>query len=100
MISDMVLLKEIPEAIMKNVEAYIGCIAGAEKKQDYLKQIKKAGFNKVEIVEETKLPFEVLVSNGTAQQVMKQLKITKKKAKEIFGSVLSIKVTSTKPIQS
>jgi arsenite methyltransferase len=100
MISDMVLLKEIPEAIMKNVEAYIGCIAGAEKKQDYLKQIKKAGFNKVEIVEETKLPFEVLVSNATAQQVMKQLKITKKKAKEIFGSVLSIKVTSTKPIQS
>ncbi len=100
MISDMVLLKDIPEAIAKNVEAYIGCIAGAEKKQDYLEQIKKAGFNKVEIVKETTLPFEVLVSDATAQQVMKQLKITKKKAEEIFGSVVSIKVSATKLMQT
>jgi ubiquinone/menaquinone biosynthesis C-methylase UbiE len=100
MISDMVLLKDIPEAIAKNVEAYIGCIAGAEKKQDYLEQIKKAGFNKVEIVKETTLPFEVLVSDVTAQQVMKQLKITKKKAEEIFGSVVSIKVSATKIMQA
>jgi arsenite methyltransferase len=100
MISDMVLLKEIPEAIAKSVEAYIGCIAGAEKRQDYLNHIKKAGFNKVEIVEETKLPFEVLVSDATAQQVIKQLKITKQKAKEIFDSVVSIKVTATKPNQA
>jgi SAM-dependent methyltransferase len=99
MISDMVLLKEIPEAIAKSVEAYIGCIAGAEKRQDYLNHIKKAGFNKVEIVEETKLPFEVLVSDATAQQVIKQLKITKQKAKEFFDSVVSIKVTATKPNQ-
>ena len=100
MISDMVLLKDIPEAIVNNVEAYIGCIAGAEKKQDYLEQIKKAGFNKVEIVKETTLPFEVLVSDATAQQVMKQLKITKKKAEEIFGSVVSIRVSATKPKQA
>ena len=100
MISDMVLLKDIPEAIVKNVEAYIGCIAGAEKKQDYLEQIKKAGFNKVEIVKETTLPFEALVSDATAQQVMKQLKITKKKAEEIFGSVVSIRVSATKPKQA
>ena len=96
MVSDMVLLKDIPEAIVKNVEAYIDCIAGAEKKQEYLEQIKKAGFNKVEIVEETTLPFEVIVNDATAQQVMKQLKITKKKAEEIFGSVVSIKVSATK----
>jgi arsenite methyltransferase len=100
MISDMVLLKEIPEAIVKSVEAYIGCIAGATKRQDYLNHIKKAGFNKVEIVEETKLPFEVLVSDATAQQVINQLKITKQKAKEIFDSVVSIKVTATKPNQA
>ena len=100
MISDMVLLKGIPEAIVNNVEAYIGCIAGAEKKQDYLEQIKKAGFNKVEIVKETTLPFEALVSGATAQQVMKQMKITKKKAEEIFGSVVSIRVSATKPKQA
>jgi ubiquinone/menaquinone biosynthesis C-methylase UbiE len=97
MISDMVLLKEIPEAIVKNVEAYIGCIAGAEKKEDYINQIKHAGFKDIQIMEETELPFEALISDATAQQVMKELKITKKKAAEIFSAVVSIKVSAVKP---
>jgi arsenite methyltransferase len=97
MISDMVLLKEIPEAILKSVEAYIGCVAGAEKKNDYINQIKQAGFQDVKIVEETVLPYEALVSDATAQQIMKQLNITKKEAAELFGAAVSIKVSATKP---
>ena len=97
MISDMVLLKAIPDAIMKNAEAYIGCIAGAEKKNDYINLIKLAGFREVQIVEETQLPFEVIVSDATAQAVMKELNITKKEAEELFGAVVSIKISATKP---
>ncbi len=97
MISDMVLLKDIPQAIMENVQAYIGCVAGAEKKNDYLNQIKQAGFEKVEVVEETKLPYEALLSDATAKQIMKKLGITSEKAAELFGDVVSIKVSATKP---
>ncbi len=97
MISDMVLLKDIPEAIMKNVQAYIGCVAGAEKKNEYLNQIKQAGFENVQIIEETKLPYEALVSDATAKQIMKELDITKEKAAELFGDVVSIKVSAKKP---
>ena len=42
-ISDIVLLKPLPEAIVKDVEAYIGCIAGAEMIEDYLGQALRAG---------------------------------------------------------
>jgi len=97
MISDMVLLKEIPEAVRKSVEAYIGCVAGAEQKNEYINQINKAGFKEVQIVQETTLPFEVLVSDATAQLVMKKLNLTKEKAAEIFGAVVSIEVSATKP---
>jgi len=97
MVSDMVLTKEIPDAIIKNVEAYIGCISGAEKKEDYINQIKKAGFKDVQILAETELPFEALISDATVRQVMKKLNITKKKAAEIFGAVVSIKVSALKP---
>jgi arsenite methyltransferase len=97
MISDMVLLKAIPDEIMKNVEAYIGCIAGAEKKTEYINLIKLAGFREVQIVEETQLPFEVIVSDATAQAVMKELNITKKEAEELFGAAVSIKISATKP---
>ncbi len=97
MISDMVLLKEIPEAILKSVEAYIGCVAGAEKKKEYLRKIREAGFKDVQVVEETTLPYEALVSDATAKQIMDELKITKQKATELFGAAVSIKVSATKP---
>jgi arsenite methyltransferase len=96
MISDIVLLREIPEALRKSVEAYIGCVAGAEKKEEYIDQIKRAGFKDVQIVEETQLPFEVIVSSATAEQVMKELNITRKKAAELIGAAVSIKVSAKK----
>jgi arsenite methyltransferase len=97
MISDMVLLKDIPLEILKSVEAYIGCIAGADKKAIYLDQIKKAGFKDVQVVEETTMPVEALISDATAQQIMKKLNITKQKATELFSAAVSIKVSATKP---
>jgi arsenite methyltransferase len=97
MISDIVLLKEIPDAILKNVSAYIGCISGAEKKNDYINQIKKAGFTNVQIVEETAMPVEALVSDETANQILKELEMSREKAKEIFGAAASIKVSAMKP---
>ena len=97
MISDMVLLKTIPEAILKNISAYIGCISGAEKKSVYVNLIKQAGFKNVQIIEETKMPIEALISEETATQILKDLKITRKEAAETFGAAVSIKVSATKP---
>ncbi|MCW4019577.1 MAG: arsenite methyltransferase [Candidatus Bathyarchaeota archaeon] len=97
MISDMVLLKEIPKEILNNVAAYVGCIAGAEKKDAYLRHIKQAGFAEVEIVEETPMPIEALISQETVTDILNELKITMNDAAEIFGAAISIKVTATKP---
>ena len=43
MVSDIVLECPLPNKIKEDTEAYIGCIAGASLKQDYLNFIKKAG---------------------------------------------------------
>lgn len=48
-ISDMALLKELPDKIEKNMEAYAGCIAGAILIDDYKKIVEKAGFSNVKI---------------------------------------------------
>ncbi len=50
MVSDLVLEKKLPPKIKRSVEAYVGCIAGASMKKDYLAFIKKAGFKKIEVV--------------------------------------------------
>ncbi len=52
MVSDIVLLQNLPEAVQKSVEAYAACIAGALRKEDYLSAIMKAGFEEVTVVGE------------------------------------------------
>ena len=52
MVSDIVLLKELPDAVKSSVAAYTGCIAGASKKEDYLAVIASAGFQDVEVISE------------------------------------------------
>ena len=97
MVSDIVLLTELPENIKKNVRAYIGCVSGAVMKNEYLKIIKETGFQNVKIVEETQFPIESIINDATAEIVKKQLKLSDETVKEAANSVASIKVYGLKP---
>lgn len=97
MVSDMVLLSAIPEAVKKSVLGYIGCVSGAEMKDEYVKLIENAGFKEVKIINETRLPLETVLSDATGKAIMDELKLTKKSAEELVGSVASIKISATKP---
>jgi arsenite methyltransferase len=48
-VSDIVLNGMLPEELKKSVELYVGCIAGAIQKDDYLNLINRSGFSGVEI---------------------------------------------------
>lgn len=52
-VSDMVLLKELPEEIKNDEELIAGCVGGALLKDDYIIKIKQAGF-KVKVLGENK----------------------------------------------
>lgn len=53
MVSDVVLVKPLPDELMNDDELLTGCIAGAILKKDYLKLLEKEGFTKVTIHQET-----------------------------------------------
>ncbi len=97
MISDVVLLMELPDFIKDSVEAYIGCLSGAIMKDEYLKLIDAAGFQDVGILDETSFPIECMANDPTAKAIIADLKIPVEKAKEVAGSVTSIKVRGVKP---
>jgi len=61
-ISDIVLKGELPEALRKSTEMYIGCVSGAIQYADYLLTIKDAGFINLQLQKEKKIaiPDEVL----------------------------------------
>lgn len=96
MISDIVLLKELPDSIKKSVEAYIGCVAGAILKDEYLSAIKEAGFQKVKIMDETSFPVDFLDKDPITQVTIENLKTSPEMVKEVVSSVVSIKVSGSK----
>jgi SAM-dependent methyltransferase len=96
MVSDIVLLKELPDFIKNSQRAYINCIAGAIMKNEYIESIREAGFSEVTIADETSLPFESMGNDPTATAIMADLNIPVEKLKEAAHSVVSIKVCGRK----
>ena len=80
MVSDLVLAKDLPTTIKKSVEAYVGCLAGAIKKDEYLKLIIMAGFKDMKVISESSYPVDAMFDNLEAAQ----------------NAVVSIKVSAIK----
>jgi ubiquinone/menaquinone biosynthesis C-methylase UbiE len=100
MVSDIVVLKKLPEYIRESIDAYIGCVSGAITKTKYIKAIKAAGFEKVKIVSEDTYPLDLFLDDPTATSIMADLKITSEQAKALSASIASVKVQGIKPIQA
>jgi len=97
MVSDIVLLKELPDFIRSSIAAYIGCISGAMMKEEYLAAIKEAGFHEVKIIDETVFPIDCLANDPTAKAIIKQVNLPAEKIIDTANSVVSIKVQGIKP---
>ena len=96
MVSDIVLLKKLPESVQKNVEAYAGCIAGAEIKEKYLDMIRKAGFDEVKVLDEKTYPLDYIISEDAFKGALDRLNITQQELKETADSIVSVKVSAAK----
>ena len=51
-VSDLVLTRALDPAMQRNVDLYVGCVAGAALKDEYRQLIREAGFADVRVVEE------------------------------------------------
>jgi arsenite methyltransferase len=98
MVSDIVLLKELPDAVKKSADAYAACISGALLKEQYLGAIAAAGFGEVQVVGEIAFPEEFLAGDPLIQSLTESLKLDKKSVRDMADSVVSVKVSATKPI--
>ncbi len=80
MVSDLVLVKELPDAMKDSVEAYVGCLAGAIGKGEYLKLITMAGFQDVEVISESNYPVDAMFDNlKGAEDAVASIKVSAKK---------------------
>ena len=97
MVSDIVLLRELPAVARESVAAYVGCVAGAVQKDEYLSAIQAAGFEEVRIVEETSFPIDCLANDPIARAMVEELRMSAEQLRDLASSVISIKVSGIKP---
>jgi len=50
-VSDIVLLKELPDDVMSDLASWSSCVSGAVSEQEYIGAMKKAGFVKIKVEE-------------------------------------------------
>jgi len=96
MVSDIVLLKELPDFIRNSVAAYVGCISGALMKNDYLDAIAEAGFAGVQVLDEAVFPIDCMANDPTAKAVIKKLNLSQDEMENAANSVVSVKVRGIK----
>jgi SAM-dependent methyltransferase len=85
LVSDLVLLRPLSPEAQKSVDLYVGCVAGASLKEDYLRMMREAGFAGVEVVHESVYTIgQDALPEGSAER-------------EAFRAVTSVKVRAVKP---
>ncbi len=95
MISDIVLLKPLPENIKESISAYVGCVSGALLKEDYLNTIASAGFINVDVVDEQS--FSVAGTDDPhIKYMIDEFKLSPDQVKDISESIVSVKVKGEK----
>jgi arsenite methyltransferase len=99
MVSDIVLLKDLPDFIKESIDAYVSCVSGALLKQEYIAAIKNAGFQDVEIIDETPFPSDLLNLDPLVEQIESHIKVSTEDLKDIASSIVSVKVSGFKSIQ-
>jgi arsenite methyltransferase len=99
MVSDIVILKELPEILKESIVAYIGCVSGASAKNEYLKLINRDGFKEVKVVQESSYPIEGLEEDAVAGNLREKAGLTIEQLKGLAASIVSVKVSATKSNQ-
>ena len=84
LVSDLVLTRPLSPELQEDVALYVGCVAGAAMKGDYLAMIRQAGFTDVAVVEERGYTVGLdALPTGSPER-------------EAFASVVSVKVRARK----
>ncbi|MCP3987147.1 MAG: arsenite methyltransferase [bacterium] len=96
MISDVVLERALPEAVIQSLDAYIGCVGGASLRDEYLETIRKAGFSEVRIDKEASFAHAVDLDDPQVREIIDGLGISADEARGFADSVRSLQVFARK----
>ncbi|TPW16628.1 MAG: methyltransferase type 11 [bacterium] len=88
LVSDLVLTRPLTQEMQKSIDLYIGCVAGASMKEEYLGMMREAGLESVDVVNESR--YDVGIESLPKESP----------ERAAFDSVVSVKVRGVKPARA
>jgi arsenite methyltransferase len=95
-ISDLVLGAPLPPGLLKSTEAYVGCVAGAMLRDDYLEAIARAGFQTVEVAAEASVGGIIDLQSPEILAALAADGLSTGEAEKLLENVASLKVVARK----
>lgn len=95
-VSDLVLARPLPEALLGDLDAYAACVSGAMLKDDYLAAIGAAGFTDVSVVGERGYSLDMFSPELLEAARERYPGLSSEELEAAAGAVLSIQVEATK----
>ena len=97
MVSDIVLKKPLPDAVKNSVAAYVGCVAGASLKEEYLEAMRQAGFADVVVQSEAPFPVDCVTTDPMLSGLAQSMNLTLAElARQAAETVVSVRVSGFK----
>ena len=94
-ISDIVLDGELPEALGKDLLAYVGCVAGALPREEYFGAVRGAGLGELEILSDTDAV--KLFGGEVPGEMLEMIERTGTSVDDLRGKVRSVTWRAFKP---
>jgi arsenite methyltransferase len=96
MVSDVVLERALPEAVLQSIDAYIGCVGGASQRAEYLETIAKAGFREVRVEGEASFVGALSFDAPGVRETVQRLGISEEEARGYASAITSLHVFARK----
>jgi arsenite methyltransferase len=96
MVSDIVLERELPPAVLESIDAYLGCVGGASQRGAYLETIEKAGFREVKVLSEASFASALDLQDPRVRELRERLGISEDEARGYADAVTSLHLFARK----
>jgi len=93
-VSDVVIDGPLPEAIQKDMELYVGCVAGALEISEYERLLRQVGFESISLETTRRYQFSNLETSWSSEGIGK---LTESERRALDGKIMSAFIRAVKP---
>jgi len=94
-VSDIVLERDLPDAVREDIAAWVGCISGAMRREQYVALVEQAGLATVEVLND--VDYGASMEAVAPDQVGELLERTGARREDLVGTVRSVTFRAVKP---